>query len=143
MESLQLLLAKLALALISVSFAQTATYAILPPEKPTAAQIFAGNHILERACSCESWGDPNMVPRQFNSDGSLLWGHDPVTGKPIERDLGACQINTEVWASKAIQLGVNLYTLDGNVQFAKYLYDQYGMKPWSASASCWQQKQPN
>jgi hypothetical protein len=102
-----------------------------------AQSLWEGYSALERVCSCESWGDPNREPREYNSSGTILWGNDPKTGKPVVRDEGACQINTYVWQSKANELGDDLTTLTGNVAFAKWLFAQYGLAPWKPSESCW------
>lgn len=110
----------------------------------TTPDPWADSPLLERACSCESWGDPNKVPREFNSDGSILWGQetDPATGKTIvvKRDVGACQINTQAWGKTAAALGLDLeHSLADNIAFAKKLNAQYGMQPWAASKSCWKE----
>jgi hypothetical protein len=47
------------------------------------------------------------------------------------------QINEKYHAEKAVELGINIYTLEGNVEFAKYLYDTFGSKPWKSSSKCW------
>jgi hypothetical protein len=102
------------------------------------SSLFAGYPLLERISACESTGNPNGIPRQFLSDGSILWGNDPKTGLPIHRDVGATQINSWVWLTTAQKMGDDLFTLQGNVTFAKYLFDTYGSAPWSASRGCWQ-----
>jgi len=129
--------------------AQTIPKIVTPPPAAalapaTTTDLFAGDEILERACSCESWGDPNHVPRQFNADGSILWGQetDPKTGKTIvvKRDVGACQDNTKAHGTEIAALGLNVITsYDDNVAYAKILQARAGMEPWSASQSCWQQ----
>ena len=43
------------------------------------------NPVLKRIAACESTGNPNAVPRQFNRDGAPL-GETIRTGKPIVRD---------------------------------------------------------
>jgi hypothetical protein len=96
--------------------------------------------LLRRIAACESTGDPNGTPRQFNSDGSLLWGNDPKTGKPIERDCGEFQENQWVWSSKEKQLDLNVCkSATDNITFALWLYDRYGTSPWDASKNCWKQ----
>jgi hypothetical protein len=94
--------------------------------------------ILDRACSCESTGDPTKGPRQFNTDGSILWGNDPNTGKPIKRDVGACQINTIAWAKLIASSNLDaVNSLHDNEAFALMIYNAHGMQPWSPSKSCW------
>jgi hypothetical protein len=100
-------------------------------------EAFLQYPILKRIAACESTGDPDGTPRQFNSDGSLLWGNDPKTGKPIERDAGIFQINEWVWKPTAEKMGLDLATEAGNLSFGEYLYLKYGTAPWTASEKCW------
>ncbi len=60
-----------------------------------------------------------------------------ITGIQNKRDKGALQINADYHIDDAIKLGMDIYTLEGNVDFAKVLYDQYGLKPWVHSKPCW------
>jgi hypothetical protein len=99
--------------------------------------LYAGYAQLRVIGACESTGDPNGTPREFNDDGSILWGNDPKTGKPIMRDEGELQINTWVWGKLAVAMGDDLGTETGNVAFGKYLYDKYGAAPWYPSEKCW------
>ena len=55
-----------------------------------------------------STGNPNADPRQFNLGGSVLWGNDPKTGKPIEHDCGEFQINTWAHAAELAKLGLDV-----------------------------------
>ena len=34
-------------------------------------------------------------------------------------------------------VGYDIYTLEGNIGFGKYLYKNYGLNPWGASFNCW------
>ena len=69
--------------------------------------------------------------RQVNADGSLVRGikHPP--------DVGVFQINEAVHGAKAKAMGIDLHTLEGNVKFARYLYDTEGLIPWATSRSGW------
>jgi len=89
--------------------------------------------LLKRACSCESWGDPNKQPREFYPDGRL------IKGFPDPSDEGACQIHTPTWQKEADVLGYNIETYEGNVKMANYIYGVQGMAAWNASKSCWQE----
>lgn len=145
MPTVQAALAKVAILLASVQIALaasgSATYTIYPPDRLTEAQIWAAAPILRTIDACESTGDPNGTPRQFNSDGSVLWGIDPKTNKPIERDCGISQINTKVHAPEIAKLGLDVcHSEEDNVYFEWILYQQFGMSPWSASESCWNPK---
>lgn len=69
--------------------------------------------------------------RQFNSDGTVL------RGRANSADVGVMQINEKYHADTAVKLGYNIYSLEGNMAYAKYLYDTQGTKPWVHSSKCW------
>ena len=105
--------------------------------KAKELDVWENYYPLKRACSCESWWSPNGEPRQFNNDGSILWGQDRQ-GKIIKRDVGACQINTEIHSKKIKELKLDVInSKQDNVTFAKFLYDENGLKPWEPSRVCW------
>ncbi len=89
------------------------------------AEHFADAPILIKIASCESHG------QQFNADGSVLRGWmNPL-------DVGLMQINEKYHLSTAEKLGLDIYTLEGNADYAKYLYATQGVKPWIHSSHCW------
>jgi hypothetical protein len=47
------------------------------------------------------------------------------------------QINEHYHSATAAKLGLDLYTIQGNVAYARYLYDKQGTAPWSSSQPCW------
>jgi hypothetical protein len=105
----------------------------------TVAQIYATAPILRPIFACESSGDKNGTPRQFKSDGGILWGHDPKTGLEIKRDVGEAQINTWVHEDEIAAQHLNVKTNEwDNVWFGYELYLESGTQPWIASkATCW------
>lgn len=113
------------------------TSADLPPEIPVplipAAKCTPLSTIplLLRICACESAGDPNATPRQFNDDGSVLHG------RVHWADEGECQISADQWGLQANALGDDLATAEGNAAFAEWLYGEQGSRPWAASENCW------
>lgn len=102
-----------------------------PVSQPVKAQITL-NPALKRVCACESTGNPNNEPRQFNADGSVLRGVE----NPL--DIGMCQINLHYHQSDAEKMGVDLFTEQGNIEFANALYARQGLTPWNWSKKCWQ-----
>ncbi len=86
--------------------------------------------ILIAIAQCES----NF--RQFNPDGTV------VRGKIDDHDVGVMQINETYWLPKSKSLGDDIYTIEGNVAYAKYLYAKNGTDPWNSSAKCWSQSAP-
>ena len=86
---------------------------------------FAETPVLAQIAKCESRF------RQLDANGSLL------RGEVNKSDVGIMQVNEYYHESKAQDLGFDLATVDGNLAYAKYLYDKEGTKPWSASERCW------
>lgn len=86
---------------------------------------YADTPVLVDIARCES----NF--RQFDKDGNI------VRGKKDHDDVGVMQINEHYQGDTAKKLGLDLYTVDGNVMFAKHLYKEQGTAPWSASEKCW------
>jgi hypothetical protein len=91
---------------------------------------YADTPILIAIAQCES----NF--RQFNPDGSV------VRGKIDSHDVGVMQINETYWLGKSKSLGDDIYTIEGNMAYAKYLYAKEGTDPWNSSSKCWSQSSP-
>ncbi len=90
-------------------------------------EAYADDPILVDIARCES------TFRQFDADGSI------IRGLVNSEDVGVMQINEKYHAQKAVSLGHNIYTMEGNLAYAKYLYDTYGAQPWKSSSKCWSQ----
>ncbi len=58
-------------------------------------------------------------------------------GKANPADIGVMQINEKYHLERAASMGIDIDTVEGNVAYAKYLYDTQGGAPWSASKACW------
>lgn len=97
------------------------------PETLTAyvEQYFAEEPILADIAWCES------RMRHLGPDGEIL------RGKVNKSDIGVMQINTYYHADTAEELGLDLYSLNGNLAYAQYLYEKEGTKPWLSSSPCW------
>ncbi len=71
--------------------------------------------------------------RHYNSDGSVLRGF-------VNRsDVGVMQINKFYHGDRADQLGLDIFSREGNLAYAMYLYEKQGTTPWLASGACWGQ----
>jgi hypothetical protein len=81
--------------------------------------------ILAEIAACESHY------RQFDSNGKVL------RGQKNQYDVGVMQINELYHLEASEKLDVDIYTLDGNVAYARYLYEKQGAKPWMSSSACW------
>ncbi len=88
-------------------------------------EYFKDNPELVAVAWCESRF------RQFDGAGEI---HRGIVNS---NDIGVMQINTTYHAERAHSLGIDLYTLEGNMAYAKYLYESEGLQPWSASEPCW------
>lgn len=86
---------------------------------------------LVQVCSCESTGRANQTPTQYDSSGNVLHG------KINHSDIGECQINNTYNGKQATELGWDIYTEDGNIKMANWMYEHEGYKPWSWSKGCW------
>lgn len=69
--------------------------------------------------------------RQFNGNGTVL------RGEINSGDVGVMQVNEYFHKNTSVQLGMSIYTLEGNVAYARYLYNQSGTQPWISSKPCW------
>jgi len=92
-----------------------------------AKVVFKEDPILLEIAMCES------SFRQYGPDGLVL------RGKVNSDDVGLMQINEKYHAQKALELGFDLKSPEGNIQYAKWLYDKEGSQPWIASSNCWKQ----
>ena len=68
---------------------------------------------------------------QFNADGSV---HRGVVNPA---DVGVMQINEKYHLQTAIKLGIDVHTLEGNLEYGRYLYETQGTGPWEYSSHCW------
>jgi len=82
-------------------------------------------NILEKIAICESGG------KHFEDNGQVL------KGKINPSDIGKYQINLKYWKADASRLGLNIYDPEDNEIMARWIFDNYGTKPWNWSISCW------
>ena len=113
----------------TATIAQSATTDRTAVENYIKAE-YADTPMLIAIAQCES----NF--RQFNPDGTV------VRGEIDSHDVGVMQINETYWLGKSKSLGDDIYTIEGNVAYAKYLYEKQGTDPWNSSAKCWSQSAP-
>jgi hypothetical protein len=88
-------------------------------------QYYADTPVLADIAWCESRN------RQWNPDGTVF--HGSVN----HYDVGVMQVNSLYHEDKAKELGFDIYTLPGNLEYAKDLYSKEGTKPWASSQACW------
>lgn len=112
----------------SVSTAVATTEGTFTDSKAIEAyvrKVDADEPLLIDIARCES------TFRQFDKSGQVL------RGVVNPGDVGVMQINEKYHADEAVKMGLNIYTVEGNVAFGRYLYDKYGAQPWGASSPCW------
>ena len=88
-------------------------------------EYFSDLPIMAEVASCES----NF--RQFGKNGDVLRGIEN------NQDVGVMQINEKYHLETAQKLGLNIYTLEGNMAYGRYLYEREGTRPWNYSSKCW------
>lgn len=86
---------------------------------------YADTPILIDIARCES------TFSHYDKNGEI------VRGRVNSADVGVMQINEKYHLETAEKLGLDIHTVEGNVEYAKYLYKKYGAEPWSASSPCW------
>ena len=86
---------------------------------------FADIPVMIEVARCES------TFRHTLEDGSILQGKvDPA-------DTGVMQINKRYHQKAATAMNLNLDTIEDNMAYARHLYETQGVRPWNASAPCW------
>jgi len=91
----------------------------------TVKKFFSSTPVLAAIARCES------TYRQVDGAGNVL------RGKVNRKDIGVMQINEQYHSSRARALGIDLYSLEGNLSYAKRLYREQGTSPWISSEGCW------
>ena len=87
---------------------------------------------------------PNMIEiarcesnfRQFTDAGNVLRGG--MGGQMV----GVYQFYESVHSRAAKGLGFDISSLDGNLAYARHVYEAQGTTPWSSGQSCWSNPLP-
>jgi hypothetical protein len=117
----------LALATVLTGTNPAAVQQPLPQAQTTEAYVntyFANEPVMIAIASCESHF------HQYNPDGTLV-------KNPKSTAVGVFQIMDSVHSEVAADLGIDIYTTQGNAAYAQYLYQHAGTAPWNASKACW------
>lgn len=86
---------------------------------------FSDIPILAEVARCESHF------RQFGKNGQVIRGIENP------KDVGIMQINEHYHLKESKKLNLDIYTVEGNLAYARYLYEKQGARPWMASSGCW------
>lgn len=87
---------------------------------------YADVPVLAEIARCESRF------RHYDESGEVLMNEQGSSAT------GVMQIMASVHEVEAEKYGWNLKDFEGNMAYARKLYEQSGTKPWEASAFCWQ-----
>jgi hypothetical protein len=88
-------------------------------------EYFKDDPALIEVAKCES------TFRHFDKDGNVIRG---IANK---KDVGVMQINEIYHKDASEKLGLDIHTLEGNMAYAKWLYEKEGLQPWISSSKCW------
>lgn len=81
--------------------------------------------VMVKVAKCES------EFRQFDKSGKVL------RGVQNSFDVGVMQINESYHLERSKKMDINIYSLAGNMEYARVLYNDSGTAPWSSSKACW------
>lgn len=117
--------------------AEASEIVVLPKGKETDPEVieeavrryFKDNPILAEIAKCESHF------RQFDADTTVH------RGEVNSNDVGIMQINEKYHLDTSLKLKLDIYSIEGNLAYAQYLYDKEGTKPWNSSGKCWRKSQ--
>ena len=79
--------------------------------------------LMVRVAKCESQLNPKA--------------HNPTNGS---HDGGIFQLSEKYHGKDMRVLGIDAYDIQENIKYARKLYDESGLAPWSASKYCWNKK---
>ncbi|MCR4334130.1 MAG: hypothetical protein NUV47_00120 [Patescibacteria group bacterium] len=88
-------------------------------------EYFKDIPILAEIAKCESRFT------QFDKNGKV------IRGKVNRSDVGVMQINEYYHLDQSQKLDLNIHSVDGNLEYAKLIYDKSGTSPWNSSQKCW------
>lgn len=91
----------------------------------TVREYFADLPVMIEIARCES------KFRQFADSGNVLRGG--VGGQMV----GVFQFFDRYHTNAAYELGFDIETLEGNLEYARYTYEREGTTPWNSAQTCW------
>lgn len=98
--------------------------------EPLARSYFKNDKVLLDIARCESGF------RHYNADGTV------VRGNKNKQDVGLMQINEYYHGETALKMGMDVTTPEGNLSYARWLFERQGTAPWNTSAKCWAKEPP-
>lgn len=102
--------------------------AVAMPQAQTVKEYveiyFADAPIMIDIARCESQF------KQFDKKGN-------VVKNPNSTAVGLFQIMSSLHNKPAEKMGMDIYSVDGNLEYARHLFEEEGTKPWNSSKACW------
>ena len=92
----------------------------------TVREYFSDIPVMAQVAWCES-----RFVHIDQQTGTVKRGH--LNGQ----DLGVMQINEHYHRETAEKMGLVIEKFEDNLAYARYLYEEKGTQPWSASKACW------
>lgn len=93
-------------------------------------EYFSDAPVMVTIARCESHF------RQYDRNGGVF------RGVQNNKDVGVMQINEYYHLETSKELGIDIYTTEGNLEYARYLYEREGTTPWLSSSPCWGANHP-
>ncbi|MFZ2522552.1 MAG: hypothetical protein WAX44_03525 [Minisyncoccia bacterium] len=75
--------------------------------------------------------------RHLESNGDIR------RGLVNSRDVGVMQINEYYHLDQALKKEIDIYSIEGNMAYARNLYEREGTQPWASSRVCWSKHENN
>jgi hypothetical protein len=94
-----------------------------------ASQAGVDGRLAVKVAFCES------TLRQFDKETG-----EPLRGVHNPQDVGLFQINERFHLEASQKLGYDIYSLEGNIDYAVYLMKKDGLRHWKFSQPCWSQE---
>ena len=87
-------------------------------------EYFADAPIMIAIAECESQF------KQYDKRGD-------VVKNPNSTAIGIFQIMSSIHREPAKDMGLDIASIEGNLAYARQLYEEKGTQPWNASKACW------
>jgi len=109
---------------VSAATTKSTTEYLTPTEsEQKVREYFKDIPVMIEIARCES------KFRQFTDNGNVLRSAGMI---------GVFQFFESIHTTGAKALGFDLATLEGNLGYAKHIYEAQGTTPWSGSSYCWE-----
>jgi hypothetical protein len=97
------------------------------PYKDAVMEAFPGDTLMWSIASCES----DFMQYRSTGDDSV------VVRNPTSSAVGIFQIMESLHFEEAHLLGIDIFTPEGNIAYAKVLREKNGYRDWEESKDCW------